>query len=263
MRYINIALGFIARIFAISIPVLVFGHYRDVLTKPFVEWPLEATIALIISLIILITCDYLKDLAKSHKESKKYNPLQAACRQSSITICSLLEAGKFSQTSHTTLIESALKRVEEIVEISLSKSKADGLEISANCMTYTTQRKIGGNLKLSHWGTRLAGREPIDIKIDSNLPGATQAVAKGCISYIKDTQHPKIEEHFKGKTYRSIVSIPLRKGGKIVGVVNIDSTEANLFKNEKLFEKTIIPLISGQLEVIKSLISSREESAAS
>lgn len=202
----------------------------------------------------MIICDYIKDIAKAQKAKKKYNPLLRASRESSATILKLLESGQYNVKAANTLIAAALVNIENIVEIALNKNKNDGSEISANCMTYRTQRAGEPHLTLTHWGTKLAGREPLTLKVDANLPGASAAFSSGAITYIKDTTTKDLEQYFKGKSYKSIVSIPLRKGSKTIGIVNIDSTDKAFYAKPKKFEKEVIPLISGQIEVIKHLL---------
>lgn len=253
-RYLIFLVGLIARLGAIAIPVIVFSRFRADMGEPLDQWPTLLWLSVGGSLILLLAFDYAKDWAKSSRDKKKHNPLHAACRQNTATISSLLEAGKFDTANHDRLIEAALRDIEHMIEIVLSKSKADSWEISANCMTYSTQRAVGGRLQLKYWGTRLAGREPIELTVNSDQPGAIQSVKKGTITYVHDTQAPDNAEFFKGKTYRSIVSIPIRNGGKLFCIVNIDATEPKIFKDEKWFEGKIIPLLSGQLEVIGKLI---------
>jgi len=252
-KYLKVLAGLLARVFLVSIPAIVFSQFRAEMSQPLSDWSWDVRGYVFGSLLALVAFDYMKDYAKSSLEKKKRHPLQAACRQSTATISSILEAARFDQASHRPIIESALKQIEEIVEIGLAKSKADGLEISANCMIYSTQRGIGGRLQLLYWGTRLAGREPIELRIDSDLPGAIQAVKSGVVTYVHDTQKSPVVDFFKGKAYRSIVSIPIKKGGRVICVVNIDATEPGAFKDESGFVNRVMPLFSGQIEVIKKI----------
>lgn len=254
MQYIYFVLGFAARLAVIAIPLFIFNKYRPIFSTAFETWPKTAVFWLSVSIATLIICDYIKDIAKAQKAKKKYNPLLRASRESSATILKLLESGQYNVKAANTLIAAALVNIENIVEIALNKNKNDGSEISANGMTYRTQRAGEPHLTLTHWGTKLAGREPLTLKVDANLPGASAAFSSGAITYIKDTTTKDLEQYFKGKSYKSIVSIPLRKGSKTIGIVNIDSTDKAFYAKPKKFEKEVIPLISGQIEVIKHLL---------
>ncbi|GEM_PF-1541279 len=254
MHYLYFVLGFAARLAVIAIPLFIFNKYRPIFSTPFETWPKAAVFWLSVSIATLIICDYIKDIVKAQKAKNKYNPLLRASRESSATILKLLESGQYNTKSANSLIAAALVNIENIVEIALNKNKNDGSEISANCMIYRTQRGGEQHLTLTHWGTKLAGREPLTLKIDENLPGASAAFSSGAITYIKDTATKDLEKYFKGKSYKSIVSIPLKKGLRTVGVINIDSTETRFYSNPRKFEKEVIPLISGQIEVIKHLL---------
>lgn len=254
MQYLYFVLGFAARLAVIAIPLFIFNKYRPIFSTPIETWPKTVIIWLSVSIATLIICDYIKDIAKAQKAKKKYNPLLRASRESSATILKLLESGQYNIKAANTLIAAALVNIENIVEIALNKNKNEGSEISANCMIYRTQRGGEPHLTLTHWGTKLAGREPLTLKVDANLPGASAAFSSGAIAYIKDTATKDVEKYFKGKSYKSIVSIPLTKGSKNVGVINIDSTETGFYANAKKFEKEVMPLISAQIEVIKNLL---------
>lgn len=254
MRYLYFVLGLIARIAVIAIPLFVFNHYRQTLSSPYESWPPLTTFYLSASIAILIAFDYLKDTAKAYKAKRKYNPLLRASRESSATILKLLESGSFTPKAAARLIESALVNIENIVEIALNKHKHDGSEISANCMIYRTQRGGDQSLALVHWGTKLAGREPLTLPANADLPGAPKAFTTRTVTYINDTSLKNFREFFRSKSYKSIVSIPLCKGSKTVGVVNIDSTETKFYGASSSFEREVLPLISGQLELIKFLL---------
>lgn len=254
MKLILITLGLLARVAIVATPILVINKYKDTLILPPDQWSSEAAISTTLSLILIVAADYIKDFAKSYKAKKIFNPLQRASRETGGTVTTLLELGKFESHDCDKAIESALRQIETIVEVSLGKSRREGHEISANCMTHRTQRKVGPSLTLTHWGTRLAGREPITIKLGQNLPGAPEAVEKEKIYYIKDTQSKELSDLFRNKSYRSILSIPLISGSKKVGVINIDSEEKSAFGKIEKFEKEVLPLISPQIDTIKKLI---------
>jgi hypothetical protein len=259
MNFIFILLGLLARITIIAIPILVINKYKDTLILSPDQWTFEAAASTMLSLILIVAADYIKDFAKNHKAKKIFNPLQRASRETGGTVATLLELGKFESNNCDKAIESALRQIETIVEVSLGKSRREGHEISANCMTHRTQRKVGASLTLTHWGTRLAGREPITIKLGQNLPGAPEAIEQEKINYIKDTQSKELANLFRNKSYRSILSIPLISGSKKIGVINIDSEEESAFGKIEKFKKEVIPLISPQIDTIKKLIPNTKE----
>lgn len=254
MNLIYITLGLLARIAIIAIPIFVINKHKDILILPPEQWTPEAAVSTALSLVLIVAADYIKDLAKNHKARKIFNPLQRASRETGATVATLLDLGKFESHDCDRAIESALRQIETIVEVSLGKSRREGHEISANCMTHRTQRKVGPSLTLTHWGTRLAGREPIVIKLGQNLPGAPQAIEENKIYYIKDTHSKELAAFFRNKSYRSILSIPLISGSNKIGVINIDSEEISAFGKIEKFEKEVIPLISPQIDTIKKLI---------
>ncbi|MCI0915946.1 GAF domain-containing protein [Pseudomonas stutzeri] len=258
MKTILLILGLIARLATIGIPIFVFNKHKETFILPLKDWSNEAIIQITLSLAFLITADYIKDFVKSYKTKKTFNPLQRASRETGATVTTLLQYGRFESKDCAQAIESALRQIETIVEVSLGKSRREGHEISANCMIYRTQRKVGPSLTLTHWGTRLAGREPITIKLGNNLPGAPRAIEENKTHYIRDTQSKEFHEFFENKSYKSIISIPLTAGQKNIGVINIDSTEANAFGNISSFNKDTHPLIQPQLDTIKKLIQIAE-----
>jgi len=254
MKLLLITIGFIARLATIAIPIFVINKYKETLIKPPSEWTIDVTIYTALSLAALIAADYIKDAVKNHKTKKAFNPLQRASRETGATVTTLLEHGVFDRKAAPPAIESALRQIETIVEVSLGKSRREGHEISANCMVHRTQRRVGPSLTLTHWGTRLAGREPITIRLENDLPGAPKAIQENKIHYIKDTQAKDIAHLFENKSYKSIISIPLTTGAKKIGVVNIDSVETDAFGRLDNFNKEIQPLIQPQLDTIKKLL---------
>lgn len=254
MKIILFILGLIARLTIIGIPLFILNKYKETLAQPFESWPAYATTYVVLSITLLLAADYIKDFVKNQNTKKAFNPLQRASRETGATVTTLLENGKFDSRNCNQVIESALRQVETIVEVSLGKSRREGHEISANCMIHRTQRKVGPSLTLTHWGTRLAGREPITIKLADNLPGAPKAIEENTIQYIKDTQSKTFSQFFANKNYKSIISIPLTAGKKKIGVVNIDSVETNAFGKLEAFKKETYPLIQPQLDTIKKLL---------
>lgn len=254
MKFILITLGFIARLAIITIPIFVINKYKETLIKPPSDWTAEVIVWTTLSLAALIAADYIKDAVKNHKTKKSFNPLQRASRETGATVTTLLEHGKFDSNNCGPAIESALRQIETIVEVSLGKSRREGHEISANCMIHRTQRRVGPSLTLTHWGTRLSGREPITIKLGDKLPGAPKAIEENKNHYIKDTQTKDLSHFFANKSYKSIISIPLTSGTKKIGVINIDSVETNAFGKLDIFNKEIQPLIQPQLDTIKKLL---------
>lgn len=254
MKIFLFILGFIARLAIIGIPLFIFNKYKETFILPFESWPSDVMLYAALSLAALIAADYIKDAVKNHKTKKAFNPLQRASRETGATVTTLLQHGSFESKDCSQAIESALRKIETIVEVSLGKSRHEGHEISANCMIHRTQRKVGPSLTLTHWGTRLAGREPITIKLGKSLPGAPKAIEENKSHYIKDTQAKEISQFFANKSYKSILSIPLIAEPKKVGVINIDSTEANAFGKLENFNKNIHPLIQPQLDTIKKLL---------
>lgn len=253
MKYVYFLLGLIARLIIVAIPIFVINKYKDTLIQPLENWSKEATISTIGSLILLVFADYIKDFAKNYKSKKSLNPLQRASRETGATVTKLLEFGKFQMDDCDKIIEAALRQIESIVEVSLGKSRKEN-EISANCMLYRTQRKVGPSLVLTHWGTQLAGRFPIALKVGKDLPGAPKAIEENNIQYITDTQSKPNKNLFSNKTYKSIISIPLTLEAKKVGVINIDSEETNAFGKDGAFQKDILPIIQAQVDTITKLL---------
>lgn len=254
MKLAILLLGLLARILTLAIPLFFINRHKEEIIQPISTWPTETILQISLSLIALIVADYMKDAVKNYKTKKSFNPLQRASRETGATVTTLLHHGSFSEKESKYIIESALRQIETIVEVSLSKSRHEGHEISANCMIFRTQRKSGPSLTLTHWGTRLAGREPISLRLNSHLPGAPKAIIENKTTYISNTQIKEHAELFSNKTYKSIISIPLTNGTRKIGVINIDSTEINAFGKLKTFNREVFPLIQPQLDTIKKLL---------
>lgn len=249
MKIIFFLLGLASRIAIISIPLFVLNKYRDQYIQPLANWSSDSILYGSLSILILIVSDYAKDFIKDRKQ-KQNNPLQQVCRQTGATVTSLL-----SHEDKNKVIEDSLKHIESIVEITLGKGQKDGLEITANLMTYKSKRKVGAFLELTHWGTRLPGREPLTIplKDSEKLPGAPTAFHSRKITYIADTESKSLLGRFDGKTYKSIISIPLIRGSTVIGIINIDAKTKNAF-GKKMVNEDVRTLIQAQLDTISHLM---------
>lgn len=257
-KYIFIFLGFIARFVIVCIPILIFNKIKNELVQPLDSWAESTIFWFLFSILILIAADYLKDYVKDRIKDKKYHPLERACRETGGTVRSLLENSDLSKNSIDSVMRDALRNIEAIVEVSLGKSRKEGHEITANCMRLITKKNTSPSLILTHWGSQLSGREPITLSVDGDLPGAPQAARSKEITYIDNTDGNDFKEFFCGKDYKSIMSIPLIKNNKVVGVLNIDSREKKAFFNERVFKNEVMPLIKAQTDVLSHCIRQSE-----
>lgn len=88
--------------------------------------------------------------------------------------------------------------------------------------------------------------------IEEDRPGASVAFLESKISLVKDTHSIEFAAFFEEKpNYRSILSIPVDCLGKVIGVVNVDSTKIDLLKIEHGSLVLDIVYLVGLCEVLR------------
>jgi hypothetical protein len=66
-------------------------------------------------------------------------------------------------------------------------------------------------------------------QIREGMPGASQAFLTKQIVFVPDTQSSELAQYFPGPVkYRSILSLPMVVGNRVIGVVNFDSEESGV-----------------------------------
>lgn len=140
-----------------------------------------------------------------------------------------------------------LQRIESVTRAVLEDA-AQGAVLTANIMRHIpiseTNRVEGLDLNRSGWGTRPSDRVDICLPIAEGIPGAPEAYLTNQVVYIPDTKAKKVRQHFEGKHYRSIVSIPiytLDENKAIRGILNIDSTVAKQFHGIDFIKEDLLP----------------------
>ncbi|QDU70283.1 hypothetical protein [Mucisphaera calidilacus] len=74
--------------------------------------------------------------------------------------------------------------------------------------------------------------------IAEDVPGASRSFLYNVVSLVEDTRSPSVAMYFDNPSYAGILSIPVSCNGSVLGVVNIDSTQANLLETDH--DKVII-----------------------
>lgn len=167
----------------------------------------------------------------------------------------LVDSRYEQEKSPESVANAILHTVERVVGLTLTENGASAEEItsiSSNLMVYDRENE---NLCLMYFGTRLEGRETLTLPVNFDSPrsGAPKAIVKGEAIYVENTMGERYKDHFsEEKTYRSIISIPIRlKTRGFVGVLNIDSPSENQFQSTEFVKTEILPRLGPFIGLIK------------
>lgn len=90
--------------------------------------------------------------------------------------------------------------------------------------------------RVTMYDRNMANRQPSNNwkAIADDIPGASVSFRTGEVSLVPDTRGSDNNKHFSpSASYRSILSIPVLCSTRVVGVVNVDSTEIGLLETEQ------------------------------
>lgn len=208
-------------------------------------WLLLAVAAVLVTLDELRT--YLQKTSSSNEES-----IDSLVRNLYVAA---IEETYNEDGTHPDPIKSLLQRIENAV-VAIVGAEAARSSVSSNLMVYERRSDAPDKLVLKRWGNMLPDRVTIELNVDETLPGAPAAFVKRKVMYVDDTQSNKFRTFFEGKKYKSIVSIPVARLNlehELCGIINIDSSRANLFRSEEFIEEELIP----RLKPIVNLIAAQ------
>jgi hypothetical protein len=159
-------------------------------------------------------------------------------------INNVIQSPDFGNNEYKKEILNYLHRITELV---LEVNNVTCGNISTNIMEL-----IDGKLQIIEFDLETTDRvKKVDLSIDpsQNKPGAPKAYNTKEVTYISDTDARDVKEHFIGKPYKCILSIPVIDQDKdVIAIINIDSSLKNQFKNIDFYyskmESVITPLLS-------------------
>lgn len=211
--------------------------------------------------VLLVIANNILDLIQAQISGRKKNNDDMIFT----LISGAIEQVRDDQSTSRSNIQRQLTNIENVTKLIMGGEIGE-VEISANFMT---KMHNPDRLALTHWGTRLSGREIIELPIDKHnmLPGAPRACITVNPVHVHDTQAPEFQSFFVRKAYRSIVSIPVIVAlpkRTIWGIVNVDSNKPDYFQSDAFVSETLVPklmpfvhLIS--LELTYSKVAARVE----
>jgi hypothetical protein len=137
--------------------------------------------------------------------------------------------------------------------------------IQVGSLTVNLMQLKDNMLITNGYSVELPGRNHKDLEYDATNPnpGAPMAVYERGIIYIKDNKKKRIRKYFIGKPYRSFFSIPIfenqnEKTGRVIAVLNVDSSKKNQFVSIKFISEKIFPAINPFLTILQVLYNNNK-----
>ena len=137
---------------------------------------------------------------------------------------------------------------------------ANNVEYTDICVSLMVKKD--NTLQLTHFDKYREDRKFTRLEINKKLPGAPKAFVDDRLEYLPNTNVPYLKKHFRGRPYKSIVSLPLTiksdVNGKNItyGVINLDSKNSDQFVSRDFIETRIATSLNPLLSIIHILYES-------
>jgi len=196
---------------------------------------------------VLVVFTYLRELQVTKKKEGQLKERKVIYDCIGGAIEKLIELGEAQAEDgkdKTPYIAGLLRYIEKVVELALREAGIQIGDITSNLMVVKDNPLA---LDLLYFGTYLTGRKKIVLPITQPiLPGAPEAYLLKKAMYINDIKAPEYKKYFdQGKSYRSIISIPITESNDTVfAVLNIDSDIPDQFVSKDFVDKKVIPTVT-------------------
>lgn len=198
-------------------------------------------IIIFVSPILLTAFTYIKDNPFNKRNLEKLLNHRVIFEITGSGIADIRDVIYKTNTRPKNYIKDSLTRIQHIVELTLKEKQVPTGDISVNFM----ERK-DNKLTIIEFDLQTTRHEYISLDIDPEnpKPGGPKAVVTKKIDYVHNTGAKNYKEYFTNGRYMSFFSYPiLDRNGDIFGVINVDSTLPDQFKNKQYIDDIIKPAI--------------------